>query len=166
MQVKATGGDITVDAFLIFVAEQHAAALAHAEHFAHLVDDSIAVVGGILAYGDVEGEHPQPLCAQHLGNFQRVAQLLKMGGKIAGLNIDLADGRADGPGTQPRVVQLAAHLFGLFQGNGGDVLAVYPADFQAVQPIAAHRRNLAVDGGGCFISKRVNSHGEPPLRYM
>lgn len=93
------------------------------------------------------------------GNVERMAKLVKVRVEIAVFDVDFADGRTDGPDAQTGILQLAANLARLIEGNDGYIFTVHTADFKSVQSVALHCGNLFVDGWGCFVGKGIDFHG-------
>ena len=157
MEFQATGSDITVDALLIFMAQQHATASCHIQERTHTVDHFILIRGRIFILGHIEGEQPQILRTKNVGNLQAVPQGIQMGVKII-LQLDLTDGRADGPGHKAIVVHLRPNLTGLIQRDLGHIHAIHATNFQALQAVALHSGDLAIYQLVRFIRKGKNAH--------
>ena len=61
------------------------------------------------------------------------------------LQIDLADGRADGPGHKTVVIHLFANLASLIRRDLSDIYAIHTTDLQTAQAVALHGQDLAVN---------------------
>ena len=91
--------------------------------------------------------------AQLPAHIEGVAELVQVRGEVVLFQVNLANGRAHGPYRQPGVLQAAAHLTGLVQGDVGDVLPVHSADLQPMEPVALHGCDLPGNGRAGLVSK-------------
>ena len=167
--VQAPGSDVAVDALFVFMAQGNAGSGADLHHPVQPVQHLGAEGSGILSRGDEKGKHADILRAEDFGNVQGVAQGVEMGFEVILFDIDLAQGRTDGPGHQAGVLQPGADLPGLVQGDGGDVFTVHIAHFQPLHAVPAQGFDLEIDPGAGFIREGVNpgmGHGIiPPFPF-
>lgn len=74
-QVNTAGKNITIDILLVFVHQDHVVLLSNGNELAQLLNDSVAIVGRILAFRHKEAEHADVLAIQELGNLAQRFQL-------------------------------------------------------------------------------------------
>ena len=79
--------------------------------------------------------------AENIGKFEQTVEHLGLRPEIGG-DVRLAERRAETPHRKPRLVHAAADLPRCGGREGGHILAVRVPQFNAVEPIAAQRRDL------------------------
>ena len=94
-QVNTAGKNITIDILLVFVHQDHVVLLSNGNELAQLLDDSVTIVGRILAFRHKEAEHADVLAIQNLSDLAQRFQLSTLLFKaLFIIDLDLANGTA------------------------------------------------------------------------
>ena len=133
------------------MAEVDSRALGGAEELSQPIDHRLPEFLRVAVFGNIEGKQADVPRAQRVGDLQRVPELLQMGREIL---VD-SGGGADGPCGQARAVQLSANFPRRGQRQVGDVNSVRVANFQSVQAVSAHGRNLPVHRRARLVGEGV-----------
>lgn len=93
------------------------------------------------------------LGAQLPAHIEGVAELVQVRGEVVLFQVNLANGRAHGPYRQPGILQAAAHLTGLVQGDVGDVLPSTPRISSPWSPLRSMAAICPGNGRAGLVSK-------------
>ena len=154
--LKATLGGLTVDLLLVLVAEGNRVGGQVVKLLQMLKVDGEHIL--VLYVGNgVEAEHTDSFCPQNVGILQHSLEGIHVLAEICLLQVELTDGRADGPNLDALGIQHGADLLCLGGGDLADVLSVYAADLQKGNAVALHSGDLTSDLGGCLVGKCTQS---------
>ena len=117
-QVNTAGKNITIDILLVFVHQDHVVLFSNGNELAQLLDDSVTIVGRILAFRHKEAEHADVLAIQDLSDLAQRFQLSTLLFKaLFIIDLDLANGTAQAGNANTSGLQ-AGQQIGLDFLNG------------------------------------------------
>ena len=131
MNLRAALGRVAVNALFVFMAQRNVRALRRLDQHAQALERRAAKRAFIHSLARIEAEQANVLRIQRVRHLERVQKAIAMRAEIVG-HADFADGRADRPRDQPRVVQPRPQLLRARNRQIRHIRALHIANLQTV----------------------------------